>query len=80
MDAAEPRPADLLRAGAPKREAEAATVTTDSSGRPDHRSGPSEGSPSVALGAKLAQLTALRDRGLLSPEELTVATARLLGL
>lgn len=78
MDAAEPRPADLLRAGTPKREA--ATVTTDSSGRPDHRSGPSEGPPSVALGAKLAQLTALRDRGLLSPEELTVATARLLGL
>ena len=78
MDAAEPGPADLLRGGT--ADLDASTLPTDPSGRPGERSAPPEIPPSEALRAKLDHLMSLRDRGLLSPEELTVATARLLGL
>lgn len=77
MDAAEPGPSDLLRAGS--RDPGAAAAPVSSSTCRGDGTWPTEARPSEALRAKRARLTALRDRGLLSSEELSVATARLLG-
>jgi len=76
MDAVEPPPYDLLPAG--RRDLGAANLS--STARPTGATRSMEVPPSEALRAKLGQLAALRDRGLLSSEELRMATARLLGL